>query len=126
MKPPRKPDAMTAKGIQQHLEQVNKVLSNISVGNTSQLGLVAPAPGNSTRIIDQDRNIAGDKFVATSPAAPNTEFSISHNLGRIPHGFIYLGGSNQGQVYKGVTSWTATQVFLKETQGSNTFFILLV
>jgi hypothetical protein len=127
VKPPRRPDNIhTPGGLVEHLEQVNKTLSSISFGNTTLSTLSTPAVGASSRILDADRNIEGDKFIATSPAAPNTEFTVNHSLGRVPHGFIYLGGSNPGTVYRGASAWSSTQVFFKETQGSNTFVFILV
>lgn len=124
MKPPRTPDEHSPQSIKQHLDKVNKALSNISFGSSAVPS--APAPGAATRMVDADSNFEGDKLTVTSTAAPNTEFAVNHNLRRVPAGFLFLGGSNPGHVYRGTTSWTATQIFLKETQGSNTFVILVV
>lgn len=124
MKPPRTPDDHGPKAIKEHLEKVNKTLSNISFG--SSVPLSSPAPGGSVALIDADSNMEGHKVYAVSPAAPNTEFAVPHSLGRVPMGFIYMGGSNQGLVYKGATPWTATQIFLKETQGSNGFILFIL
>jgi hypothetical protein len=114
----------TAQSQKLHDEQISKVLSNISLGST--VVTTFPAPGGANRINDADSNMEGDKLAITSPVAPNTEFAVNHSLGRVPSGFIYLGGTNQGHVYRGVTAWTKTQIFLKETQGSNGFVIQLV
>jgi hypothetical protein len=110
-------------GVQDHLDRINKTLSNISFGSSMPS---APAVGQSKRVIDPESNFEGDKFIVTSPAASNTEFAISHNLGRIPNGFLFLGGTNQGVVYRSITPWTKTQAFFKETQGSNVVTILIV
>jgi len=131
MKPPRTlPIDRDGKGhspeaIKNHLDQISKVLSNISFGS-NQPPSTPPAPGGAVRLTDADSNFEGDKLFVTSPAAPNTEFAVNHNLGRIPFGFIFMGGSNQGHVYKGTTPWTKTQIFLKETQGTNGFSILVI
>lgn len=131
MKPPMTPHDLVKSGkldnesLRQHLDKVYNTLTNISFGSTKVSA--APAPGGSTTVKDADMNFDGQKVVATSPAVPNTEFAIPHSLGRVPMGFVYLGGSNPGVVYiSNVTPWSATQVFLKETQGGNTFTILLV
>lgn len=124
MKPPRSPDSDNTVGLRQHLDKVNKTLSNISFGAT--VPTTSPPVGTAVAIVDQDNNVDAHKVIATSPAAPNTEFAVNHSLGRVPMGMLYLGGSNPGMVYKGATPWTATQIFLKESVGSNTFLLLIV
>ena len=129
MKPPRTLPvdaphrANSHEAVKNHLDQISKTLSNISFGSSI---VAAPAAGAATRMVDPDSNMEGDKLTVTSPVAPNTEFAVAHNLGRIPTGFIFMGGTNQGQVFRGASAWTKTQIFLKETQGSNTFVIMVI
>lgn len=126
MKPPRTlpidKGPVTQETLRNHLDQVSKVLSNISHGTAFP---PAPTAGQHTAISDPTMNVAGQKFIVTSPATPNTEFAINHTLGYIPTGWQYRGGSNPGVVYRSTTPWTATQIFLKETQGTNTFVIII-
>jgi hypothetical protein len=120
---------MSPMALKRHLEQLNKVVSNISLGYTPTGGAgtpPAPAPGNSVQLKEPNLNMDGQKILATAPVTPNTEFAVAHNLGRVPQGFIFLGGSNSGAIYRGTTPWTATQVFLKDTGGSNVFYMLLI
>lgn len=124
MKATKGADASTPEAIARHLDEINKTLTNISFGGSAQG--TAPAVGQSRAVVDGDMNFDGHKIIATSPAAPNTEFAVAHPLGRIPAGFVFLGGSNPGHVYRGATAWTKTQIFLKESQGSNTFQLLIV
>lgn len=134
MKPPRtlpidKDKPLSHETLKNHLDQISKALTNISVGTTAPgtAGApAAPAAGTAVAVIDPDNNFAGHKVFATSPAAPNTEFAVAHPLKRIPVGFIYLGGSNAGIVYRGTSAWTNTQIFLKETQGTNVFTLLIL
>lgn len=43
----------------------------------------------------------------------NTEFAVTHNLGRIPVGFRVADRNNVGNAYNSGTAWTTTQIFLK-------------
>jgi len=118
-----KGNMVNGESLRQHLDKVYKTLHRISFGAAPP---PVPAVGTSVTIVDEDMNFDGQKVAATSPAIPNTEFAISHSLGRVPIGFTFLGGSNQGVVYRSTTPWTKTQIFLKETQGTNVFTILIV
>lgn len=131
MKPPMTPHdlikrdgTVNAESLRQHLDKLYNSLHAISVGHTVPAS--APAAGTGTTITEPGMNIDGQKIVATSTAIPNTDFTINHSLGRVPVGFHYLGGSNQGVVYRGSAAWTSTTVTLRETQGTNTFTMILV
>lgn len=43
----------------------------------------------------------------------DTEFSVSHNLGRVPSGFVVTKTNKAGIVYDSGTAWTATAIYLK-------------
>lgn len=110
----------TAHAMKNHLDQISKVLSNISFGSSTpeSKAVIAPTPGNATAIIDNDSNMEGNKFMVSFPVAPNTDITIQHNLGRIPVGWIPLRLTNPGQIYIGSVGPTATTITLRETQGS--------
>ena len=52
---------------------------------------------------------------ATSPGVANTDFPVTHNLGRIPTGFLVVYKAASCDVYAGATAWTTTQIFLRCT-----------
>lgn len=113
MKPTRQPDAQTPEAIQRHLEQTNKVLSNISFGDTM---------GNT----DRSQNMECWKATGTTPAGANTEFAVSHGLRRIPLTLAGQDTNNGGVIYRSTAAWTATQVFLKCTTASAGYNLILI
>ena len=63
---------------------------------------------------DQAKNILG--FHAqnvTTPASPNTEFSIVHNLGFVPNRFWVTNMNANANIYSSGTPWTSTTIYLK-------------
>jgi len=58
-------------------------------------------------------NIDGAWYSATTPGVADTEFTVTHNLNRVPVGFILFSIDKAGVVYRSATSWTTTQAFLK-------------
>ena len=49
----------------------------------------------------------------TSHAMADTEFAVSHSLGRVPAGYIVVKGNKAGVVYDGATVWTTSNIYLK-------------
>lgn len=131
MKPPRAPDDLTKgrevspKAIREHLDKINKILTRISFGTSVPN---ATAPGQTmTGNVEPDRNIDCWKATGTTPGAADTDFTISHNLGRIP---TTIGGqdtNNGGLLYRSpVTVWTTTTVTLRCTKASSNFIVVLI
>lgn len=100
-------------------ERVHDRTYDILNGSVSLGGV---QPNNVTGVKGHIDNVHID---ATSPAAPNTEFAVTHNLGRIPSGCITVQTSNGGVIYKSGTAWTKTQVFLKSTTGTNEVVLMI-
>lgn len=49
----------------------------------------------------------------TSHATADTEFSISHTLGRVPAGYIVVKRDKAAIVYDGPTPWTSNTLYLR-------------
>ena len=81
-------------------QQVGDVVNDITFGNPS-------IPGN----------IDGIWITATCPAAPNTDFTVTHGLGRIPAGYIVAKKDRAVDLYTGGTAWTTSQMTLKASVG---------
>lgn len=58
-------------------------------------------------------NMAGSWFDGVSPGAANTDFPVVHNLGRVPQGWILINIDKAAIIYKGVTAWTDTTIYLR-------------
>lgn len=113
MKPPRAIDKFTERGVRDHTEQVNKVLSNISFGQTVD---------NK----DLSQNMDGWWASVTTPGSANTEFTVPHGLGRVPVGFLIFSRTKAGTTYKSTTAWTTSNIYLKDDQTSDPLVIFIV
>lgn len=75
------------------------------------------------RVVDQTHglNIEGEFLALTAHATPNTEFSVTHHLNRVPEGYLIVGRKAAGHLYDhyaGMTAWTSTTLYLKSDVAS--------
>lgn len=68
--------------------------------------------------ISLDDNVDMVDIEYTSNATPDTEDTVSHNLGKTPTGFLVYSIDKGGVVYNGTTSWDADNIYLKCTTAS--------
>lgn len=54
-----------------------------------------------------------------------TNFSISHNLGIVPIGYISVNPTVAASLYVGTTAWTSTTIYLATTAPVDTKLIIL-
>lgn len=91
-------------------EEIARVLNgNLSFGGFPNLpggggGGVGP---NGT-----PENMLGSWWQGTTAVA-DTDFTVQHDLGRVPTGWLLFYINKAGIVYEGVTPWTDTQIFLR-------------
>lgn len=100
-------------------EQVGSVAQN-----TGDLGALQ----TQVNALQQSPFITGVFVSGTSPGTANTEFSITHNLGRIPQGYFVGGVNPPGILYQLAatgTAWTTTQIFVKATIVSMSFEVYI-
>ncbi len=72
-------------------------------------------------------NIKGLWVSGTSHATPDTEFTVTHNLGQIPVGFLDVGYKDKaGVFYRGGTTWTTSEIYLKCNVASVAYRIFLL
>lgn len=90
----------------------SRVLTNISFGST-------------TSNADGDMNMDVWKASGTTPGVANTEFSVSHGLGRVPFGFIVVNQNLAAHFFKSTSAWTSTNIFLK-CDGISVAFTVIV
>lgn len=57
-------------------------------------------------------NMAGVMLSGNTGVAANTQFTVTHNLGVIPVGFIILRRDQHCSIYDTGTAWTTTQIFV--------------
>lgn len=63
-------------------------------------------------------NLDGEWISVTTPATPNTDFVVTHNLGRLPVGYWLMRKSAACDIYTGGTAATVTQLTLRATVAS--------
>jgi len=55
----------------------------------------------------------------------NVEFTVIHNLGVVPHGYLVAYQDKAGSVYDGGTSWTSTNIYLKASVANMNIKVLV-
>jgi len=78
--------------------------------------------GNGT---DVD-NLQGRWVNTISPAVANTDFTVDHNLGRVPVGFIVISVDKAAVIYTGTIAWTTTQMTLKASAATVALRIFVI
>jgi hypothetical protein len=98
-----------------HSERLAKVLNgNVNYGSTM-----------SNKDADMNMNCA--KFTGTSPGAANTDFTLTHSLGRIPITINAQDTTNGGLIYRSpVTAWTKKTVTFRCTTASAVYRIIVI
>jgi hypothetical protein len=77
------------------------------------------------RTLSFDDNVDCRRVEVVTHATPGTEFSVAHELGKVPTGYIVYGQSAAGSVYDGATANTAATLYLKSDVSSKTFRLLV-
>jgi hypothetical protein len=76
------------------------------------------------RGISFDDNVDARRVTVTSHGSPGTEFSVSHELGKVPIGRIIYSQSGAGSLYDSGTN-DATTMYFKSDAASVTFKIIV-
>jgi len=58
-------------------------------------------------------NINGAWVTGVTPGVINTDFALTHNLGRIPTGWLFVWKDNYVDFKIGAGAWTSRQIFLQ-------------
>ncbi len=71
-------------------------------------------------------NVDGAWVSITTPVAPNTDFTVTHNLQRVPVGYWIMKKAAACDVYTGSVAATSTQLTLRATVGSVNLVLFVV
>lgn len=63
----------------------------------------------------ESENIEGTWISVTTPGTPNTDFTVTHGLGRLPVGHLVMSKAAAVDVYDGSVAATVSQITLKAT-----------
>jgi len=86
---------------------------------TEQLSLIL-----TKGLIFQD-NFDCNIQTVTLSAVVGTELEITHNLRKIPTGYMVVSKDKTGDIYNGSSAWTATTLYLKSSVSSPTITVLV-
>ena len=76
---------------------------------------------------DGDTNISNWKAQGTTPGTANTDFTITHSLGRVPITIVGQDTNNGGLIYRSpATPWTKTHATFRCTTASAGYNLILV
>ena len=81
--------------------------------------------GSTMENTDEDINMKVWKATGTSPATPDTDFTIDHKLGKVPISIVGQDTTNGGLLFRGSVPWTATTVTLQCTKASSVYNVIL-
>lgn len=71
-------------------------------------------------------NIEGTWISVTTPGAPNTDFTVTHGLDRLPTGYLVMSKAAAVDVFDGSIAATISQITLKATVGSVAIKLFIV
>src|SRR5229473_586868 len=71
-------------------------------------------------------NLSGSWINLVAPAAPNTDFTVNHNLNRLPVGYLTMQKDRACDVYTGGVASTKTQLTLRATVASAVLRLFVV
>jgi len=71
-------------------------------------------------------NISGSWINVVAPVAPNTDFTVNHNLGRLPVGYWIMQKDRACDVYTGSVAASATQLTLRATVASAVLRLFII
>jgi hypothetical protein len=81
--------------------------------------------GSTMSNADGDININCWKASGTTPGAANTNFTISHFLGRVPLTIVGQDTDNGGLLYRGSVAWSKTTVTLRCSTATAHYNVIL-
>lgn len=71
-------------------------------------------------------NIDGAWGVVPDTGPANTDFTVVHNLGRIPVGYWLMTTDVATNIYTGTVSWTSTEITLKSSAANAAINLFIV
>lgn len=66
------------------------------------------------------------RFEVTAPATPDTEFELSHNLGRVPSGYFVASQNGAGSLYDSGTAWTSKKIYFKSSVQDTVYIVYFI
>src|SRR5437016_1400657 len=107
----------TKKSLENFVRMIRSVYQNFTTAFNGNIGF-----GDGTNL----DNINGSWINVVAPVAPNTDFTVNHNLGRIPSGYWIMQKDRACDVYTGSVGATTTQLTLRANVASAVLRIFVI
>jgi hypothetical protein len=107
----------TARSLKQFVTMLRSIYQNLVDVINGNLGF-----GDGTKL----DNISGSWINVVAPVAPNTDFTVNHNLNRLPVGYWIMQKDRACDIYTGGVVATKTQLTLRATVASAVLRLFIV
>src|SRR5437016_13335230 len=107
----------TKKSLEAFVRMIRSVHQNFTTAFNGNIGF-----GDGTNL----DNINGSWINVVAPVAPDTDFTVNHNLGRIPSGYWIMQKDRACDIYTGSIAATATQLTLRANVASAVLRIFVI
>ncbi len=123
---------IAVRALESLVTQIATLVGQVNTLNTSVTGIQTTITGNlSFGDLSHGQpqgNLKTILLQGTSPATPNTAFTLTHNLGKIPNGFVVVQ-QNVAAIFYGTAAgnaWTTTQLTILANAASVNYTILVL
>ena len=103
-----------------YLDNVDTDVKNIITNMQGRISFGELTDGKS------GESVSGECSVVSDTGNADTEFTIAHNVGAVPLGFIVTNIDKGGVVYDSGTTWTSTNIYLKCTTANTNVTLFLL
>lgn len=107
----------TKSSLENFVQMIRTVYQNLIQAINGNLGF-----GDGTNL----DNINGSWINAVTPVASNTDFTVNHNLQRIPSGYWVMQKDRAVDIYTGSVTATSTQITLRATVASAAIRLFII
>ena len=97
--------------IQSEIQNIYQILNKVSFG---------------TSFDQRGENFDAYLLEGTANSSAGEDTTLTHNLKRVPQGFLIMGKSGSGDFYDGSASNSETSFFIKCTTASTRFRVILI
>lgn len=104
----------TTPEVDKGLQQVNEEVARVIDGNVS-FGVAGVRD-----------NIDGAWITVADTGGANTDFTVTHNLGRVPEGWLVIKQDKATSIYVGSVAWTETQITLKSSTANVALTLFII
>lgn len=111
------------------LPSILSLLKNVSIYDKELLKSLNDQHSNLDAILNRGISFSDNVDCVfktfTSSATPDAENTVAHTLGKVPTGYLVYSVNKAAVVYKGSTSWSASNIYLKVNVASTEVKVII-